>query len=56
LDHSAGKVVLGTINISKNANWQTLEHNISIKKGKYRMGINALQGGWNLDWWSIQLR
>jgi len=56
LDHSAGKVVLGNLNIPKNANWQTLEHNISIKKGKYRMGINALQGGWNLDWWSIQLQ
>jgi endoglucanase len=55
LDYNAGKDILGIVNVPKTNGWETINHSVRINKGKYRLGINALESGWSLDWWSLTL-
>jgi endoglucanase len=34
-------------------NWTTISHNVNLSAGTHRFGINAVSGGWNLNWFRI---
>jgi endoglucanase len=34
-------------------NWTTISHTVNLNAGTHRFGINAVSGGWNLNWFRI---
>ena len=57
LDIDAGATVLGERAIPSTGGWQswvTVSHTVTLNAGTYNFGIYAQQGGWNINWWSIQ--
>ena len=56
-DLNAGAVSLGNVNVPATGGWQnwiTVSHTVTLDAGTYNFGIHAQQGGWNINWWSIQ--
>lgn len=56
-DLNAGSIVLGNVGIPATGGWQnwtTVTQTVFLNAGTYNFGIFAQQGGWNLNWWSIQ--
>jgi hypothetical protein len=56
LDYNAGKNVVGTLNVPNTGGWQkwqTVEHTVQLPDGRYDLGIYALQGRWNLNWFML---
>ena len=56
LDLNAGDIELGTVDIPPTGGWQswvTVSHRTTIAAGSYNVGIYALSGGWNLNWFRI---
>ena len=57
LDINAGATVLGERDIPSTGGWQswtTISQTVTLDAGTYNFGIYAQQGGWNINWWSIQ--
>jgi len=56
IEGSEGAVVHGSIDIPNTDGWQkwkTISHNITLNSGDQQLGIYALQGGWNINWFSL---
>jgi beta-glucanase (GH16 family) len=56
-DLNAGSTVLGNVNIPATGGWQnwtTVSQTVFLNAGTYSFGIFAQQGGWNINWFSIQ--
>jgi beta-glucanase (GH16 family) len=56
-DLNAGSIVLGNVSIPATGGWQnwtTVTQTVFLNAGTYNFGIFAQQGGWNINWWSIQ--
>lgn len=56
LDTNAGAIVFGSTiipNTSGWQNWQTVSVQMSLNGGSYDLGINALTGGFNINWIEI---
>jgi endoglucanase len=56
LDYNAGKNVVGTLNVPNTGGWQkwqTVEHTVQLPAGRYDLGIYAIQGRWNLNWFLL---
>ena len=56
-DLNAGSIQLGSVNIPATGGWQnwtTVTQTVNLNAGTYNFGIYAPQGGWNINWWSIQ--
>ncbi|MGL1886098.1 MAG: glycosyl hydrolase family 8 [Reichenbachiella sp.] len=56
IDTDAGQTLLGNIAINTDAGWQnwtTVSHVIALPQGNYTIGIKAISGGWNINWFSI---
>jgi len=56
LDANAGATVFGTANIPNTGgwqNWQTVTVSITLNAGSYNLGMNALTGGFNINWLEI---
>ena len=34
-------------------NWVTISHTVNLTAGTHRFGINAISGGWNINWFRI---
>jgi endoglucanase len=34
-------------------NWATISHTVNLSAGTHRFGINAISGGWNLNWFRV---
>jgi endoglucanase len=34
-------------------NWTTISHTVTLSAGTHRFGINAISGGWNINWFRI---
>ena len=34
-------------------NWTTISHTVNLTAGTHRFGINAVSGGWNINWFRI---
>jgi endoglucanase len=34
-------------------NWTTISHTVTLTAGTHRFGINAVSGGWNLNWFRV---
>jgi endoglucanase len=34
-------------------NWTTISHTVTLSAGTHRFGINAVSGGWNLNWFRV---
>ena len=55
-EKAGGSPVYGQINIPSTGNWQqwtTIEHTLVLPAGDLTIGIAAVTGGWNLNWFSI---
>jgi beta-glucanase (GH16 family) len=56
-DLNAGAIVLGNVSIPATGGWQswtTVTQTVFLNAGTYSFGIFAQQGGWNINWFSIQ--
>lgn len=56
IDLNAGSVVLGQRDIPNTGGWQnwtTVSHDVHVNAGTYNVGIFALTGGWNINWFRI---
>jgi hypothetical protein len=57
IDKDAGATVLGTVNIPNTGGWQnwtTVSNDVTLPAGTYTIGLNALTGGFNVNWIDIQ--
>jgi len=56
LDANSGTTVFGTANIPNTGgwqNWQTVTTTMTLNGGSYNIGMNALTGGFNINWLEI---
>lgn len=56
LEQAGGSPVFGTLDIPNTngwQSWQTISHTVNLPAGDIRLGIVALNGGWNLNWFKI---
>ncbi|TQV70603.1 carbohydrate-binding protein [Exilibacterium tricleocarpae] len=56
LDLNGGDLVLGAVDIPATGGWQsweTVSHTVTLAAGSYNVGIYALSGGWNINWFRI---
>ncbi|EAR08807.1 carbohydrate-binding protein [Reinekea blandensis] len=57
-DLDAGAVQLGTVEIPATGgwqNWQTVSHEATLPAGPLMFGLYAAQGGFNLNWFQVEL-
>ncbi|MBN2485784.1 MAG: carbohydrate-binding protein [Bacteroidales bacterium] len=57
LDKDAGATTLGTMAIPNTGGWQswaTVSNVVNLPAGTYSIGLNALTGGFNINWIDIQ--
>ena len=56
LEEAGGSPVYGQIAVPWTGGWQTwttLSQTVTLSAGTHRFGINAMSGGWNLNWFRI---
>lgn len=56
LDRDAGATIIGSINIPSTGGWQnwtTITQTVNLQAGQQNLGIYALSGGFNLNWFRI---
>jgi endoglucanase len=56
LEEAGGTPVYGQLPIPSTGGWQnwtTVSHSVNLSAGTHRFGINAISGGWNLNWFRI---
>ena len=56
LDKDAGATILGEIDVPATGGWQTwttISHTLRLEAGQQNLGINAVAGGFNLNWFTI---
>jgi endoglucanase len=56
LEEAGGSPVYGQIAVPWTGGWQTwttLSQTVTLSAGTHRFGINAISGGWNLNWFRI---
>lgn len=56
LDLNAGGILLGQVQIPATGGWQnwaTVSHTVTVAAGTYNVGLYAVQGGWNINWFRI---
>ncbi|NME68674.1 carbohydrate-binding protein [Flammeovirga aprica] len=56
IDKDKGATILGAIAIPSTGGWQTwetIEHEIQLSAGEYEIGVKAITGGFNINWFSI---
>jgi endoglucanase len=56
LEAAGGSPVYGQLAVPGTGawqNWTTISHTVSLQAGTRRFGINAISGGWNLNWFRI---
>jgi endoglucanase len=56
LEEAGGSPVYGQIAVPWTGGWQTwttLSQTVTLTAGTHRFGINAISGGWNLNWFRI---
>jgi endoglucanase len=55
-EEAGGSPVYGQLAVPSTGGWQnwtTISHNVNLTAGTHRFGINAVSGGWNLNWFRI---
>lgn len=53
IDKDGGQTVLGTVDVPSTGGWQsweTIQQTITLPEGNYSIGINAVIGGFNINW------
>ncbi len=58
LEKAGGTPVYGTIDIPATGDWQawvTISHSVNLEAGTQHFGILATVGGWNLNWFRINM-
>ncbi|HEY6124750.1 MAG TPA: cellulase family glycosylhydrolase [Steroidobacteraceae bacterium] len=56
LEEAGGSPVHGQLAVPSTGGWQTwttISHTINLSAGTHRFGINAISGGWNLNWFRV---
>ena len=56
LEEAGGSPVYGQLAVPGTGGWQnwtTISHTVSLTAGTHRFGINAISGGWNINWFRI---
>ena len=56
VDLNGGGIPLGNFAIPATGGWQnwiTISHTVTLSAGTHRFGINAVSGGWNLNWFRV---
>lgn len=56
LDRDAGAIVLGEIDVPATGGWQnwtTISHTVNLEAGAQNLGISAVSGGFNLNWFQV---
>jgi beta-glucanase (GH16 family) len=56
LDLNAGSVRLGELAIPATGGWQTwttVSHTVDLQAGTFSLGVYAVQGGWNFNWFRL---
>jgi endoglucanase len=55
-EEAGGSPVYGQLAVPSTGGWQnwiTISHTVNLSAGTHRFGINAISGGWNLNWFRI---
>ncbi len=56
LKKAGGTQVYGRVSIQNTGgwqNWQTVSHTVNLNAGPIAFGVEAIVGGWNINWFSI---
>jgi endoglucanase len=56
LEAAGGSPVHGQLAVPATGGWQnwtTISHTVNLSAGTHRFGINAISGGWNINWFRI---
>jgi endoglucanase len=55
-EEAGGSPVYGQLAVPSTGGWQnwtTISHTVNLSAGTHRFGINAISGGWNINWFRI---
>jgi hypothetical protein len=55
-EEAGGSPVYGQLAVPSTGGWQnwtTISHTVYLPAGTHRFGINAISGGWNINWFRI---
>ncbi len=57
LEQAGGSPVFGSLAIPSTGGWQswtTISHNVTLTAGQQQIAVNAVAGGWNINWLRIK--